>query len=454
MTSRTVPESAATNDVKALTDGSLPRQELDGHFETPAWVCDVLEGTDREISRMQISQEEQQMYSILHQYFIKYATTISGGTGMNTDNSKCGDRLSSLFLQCLNFQSDEEDDRTNKIKVPYTPIYGLGSCAAQIMFEGAKIAILHLGTGPPAAVCDTVTVFRSMHLFARKQRTLKRLVDVALNSHYLNRPHKPGTFQLYVLAGSCGQARWVSKGLKQSRPFDSIILPPGMLDSIINDVKHFSKKQTKDWYFKHGLPHRRSYLFYGTPGTGKTSTIRAMAGVLNRSVCFLSLGTKSIGNEEIIEALYSIPKPSILVIEDIDALFNKARKTQNESDLTFSGLLNALDGLVAANAVVTVMTTNHLERLDPAMIRAGRVDRRFEFKLPSDNEIKQLFRSFYPEAKEELVVKFADAVISRPEKEACSIATLQQHFIYSQQKSAEESVELVNKFFTEFFPMT
>ncbi len=108
-------------------------------------------------------------------------------------------------------------------------------------------------------------------------------------------------------------------------------------------------------------------------------------------------------------------------------LFNENRKSENPSTLTFSGLLNALDGLVSTDGVVTVMTTNHIDRLDPALIRAGRVDRRFEFRPPTREQISDLFASFYPQSSAKTAKTFADLVFCRPEKDARSIATLQQH---------------------------
>ncbi len=168
--------------------------------------------------------------------------------------------------------------------------------------------------------------------------------------------------------------------------------------------------------------------------------------------CFLSLGDRNIGNRELQEALRGIPKPSMLVIEDVDALFNEARKSDNPSSLTFSGLLNALDGLVSADGILTVMTTNHIDRLDPALVRAGRVDRRFEFKTPNHEQIRGLFLSFYPEADKKLAKQFADRVFERKERDARSIATLQEHFIFTRKKNARESVEFLPKFFAEFYP--
>lgn len=138
--------------------------------------------------------------------------------------------------------------------------------------------------------------------------------------------------------------------------------------------------------------------------------------------------------------------------QDVDVLFNEDRKSKTQATLTFSGLLNALDGLVSANGVLTVMTTNHIERLDPALVRAGRVDRRFEFTAPEREQVVSLFQSYYPDAKQELAKKFADIVFKREEQSARSIATIQQHFVYTREKTAEQSLELLPKFFKEFYP--
>lgn len=133
-------------------------------------------------------------------------------------------------------------------------------------------------------------------------------------------------------------------------------------------------------------------------------------------------------------------------------LFNEDRKSQTEAPLTFSGLLNALDGLISADGILTVMTTNHIERLDPALVRAGRVDRRFEFTAPDREQVASLFQSYYPDAKQGMSKKFSEMVFSREEKSARSIATLQQHFVYTRENTAEESLEMLPEFFKEFYP--
>lgn len=141
---------------------------------------------------------------------------------------------------------------------------------------------------------------------------------------------------------------------------------------------------------------------------------------------------------------------AMLVIEDIDALFSKARMSKNSSALTFSGLLNALDGLVSCDGTRTVMTTNHIDKLDAALVRAGRFDRKFEFKTPTLEQIAGLFKSFYPDAGEDLATEFAVKVFKRTESDATSIGTLQEHFIFTRRKTARKSVNCLNEFFMEF----
>ncbi|PXF40393.1 Mitochondrial chaperone BCS1 [Gracilariopsis chorda] len=94
------------------------------------------------------------------------------------------------------------------------------------------------------------------------------------------------------------------------------------------------------------------------------------------------------------------------------------------------------------------MTTNHMERLESALIRGGRVDRRFHFDWPSERQLQRLFLTYYKDASEELAAEFARAVFERPEGiEARSIATLQQLFVYFRETPAKDCVVGVDEFF-------
>lgn len=249
-----------------------------------------------------------------------------------------------------------------------------------------------------------------------------------------------------------GSGRWSKQASKRSRPASSIILKDGMLKEILNDVKDFVSKDTKAWYVKHGLPHRRSILFYGPPGCGKTSTIKMLAGTFGLNACFLSFTKPEFCNQSLHDAISELPARPLLVLEDVDVLFNEDRKNDSVGSVTFSGLLNALDGLVSVDGIITLFTTNHLDKLDSSLIRGGRVDRRFEFEHPNKKHLVRLFQSFYPKADEELAGTFADVVLNRPEPESRSIATLQQHFIYTRKVDAKTSVEKIGEFFQKFYP--
>lgn len=246
-------------------------------------------------------------------------------------------------------------------------------------------------------------------------------------------------------------AYWKGEEKKMSRLPESIILQSGMMTSILEDVKKFLLPETKKWYYSRGLPQRRSFLFYGPPGTGKTSTIKVIASQFDRVCCFLSMTNDRFSDQILADALSTLPRRALLVIEDVDALF-KNRVSKSKS-LTFSGVLNALDGLMSTDGVITVMTTNHIERLDQALLRAGRVDRQFYFRPPNQEDIGKLFKSFYPDASTDTVCKFVTNIENRPkEQNSMSFATLQQLFIMQRENGPEECANAVGEFFDTYFP--
>lgn len=335
--------------------------------------------------------------------------------------------------------------------------YQMGLGFAKVKLGEKVVCLHHWGYGLPVSKSYSIQVFRTLILAAADSYTLKELCAVALkwrsDREQANTIPRPGRFTLFRFktnGSGCGD--WSNQGYKRSRPPKSVILPEGQLESIVRDMKEFCARDTKVWYEAHGLPHRRSYLFHGPPGCGKTSTIRMLAGLFSLNACFLSLTASDFSNQVLQDALSSIPRRALLVLEDVDVLFNEDRKSETTSALTFSGMLNALDGLISVDGIITIFTTNNIEKLDPALIRGGRVDRRFEFVHPSHKQMCSLFMSFYEDAPREVAERFADAVLSRSEQEARSIATLQQHFIYTRKMSADECVKMIPTFFAEFYP--
>ncbi|KAG0014969.1 hypothetical protein BGZ82_001583 [Podila clonocystis] len=151
------------------------------------------------------------------------------------------------------------------------------------------------------------------------------------------------------------------------------------------------------WYSDHGIPYRRGYLLHGPPGTGKTSFIVALAGHLRMNVCIVNLGISGFNDKQLNQLLNSAPRNSILLMEDVDAALikRKAGKDQEgENNVTLSGILNSLDGITAQEGSVVFMTTNHIRKLDPALIRPGRCDRKSLFDYADEHQIRRMCLKF------------------------------------------------------------
>lgn len=188
---------------------------------------------------------------------------------------------------------------------------------------------------------------------------------------------------------------------RKKRQMDSVILDKGIKTLIVKDVQEFLKSST--WYDKRGIPYRRGYLLYGPPGSGKTSFIQALAGEFDYNIAIMNISERNLTDDRLAYLMNNIPERTILLLEDIDAAFNKREQTNNQgyvSGVTFSGLLNALDGVASAEGVLTFMTTNHPEKLDPAMMRPGRIDMKIEIGNATDYQVKQMFMRFYDKEEE------------------------------------------------------
>lgn len=233
------------------------------------------------------------------------------------------------------------------------------------------------------------------------------------------------------------------ESLQTARKVESVVLPSVLKDDIVSDMEQFLAKKTKEWYNKHGIPYKRSYIFYGPPGTGKTSFIQALAGAYGRHVCFLQPNDPKFTDDVFKSCLQSAPEKSIIVLEDIDALFNNRHSMNRTCPLTFTGLLNGLDGIGNAIGQLFVLSTNHLERLDPALIRSGRVDRKFEFSYCTDEALQLMLSRFYPETT--LGDEFVAAI--RAKTDAVTAADLQQAFIANMNNSDKQLVEYMENEF-------
>jgi chaperone BCS1 len=204
--------------------------------------------------------------------------------------------------------------------------------------------------------------------------------------------------------------RWVDIQGKRPRPLETVILHDGQLERIIDDIERFAG--ARDWYAERGIPYRRGYLFYGPPGTGKTSTVFALAAAVKRPLCLLNLS--GIATDDILGyAIQQAPSNAIILLEDIDCVSSaKTRKGQNAASIVSdqdadepvvsslmgiskAGLLNALDGITTPDGRIVIMTTNHPEKLDHALVRPGRADVKELFDYFGADEQRRMAERFY-----------------------------------------------------------
>jgi chaperone BCS1 len=184
---------------------------------------------------------------------------------------------------------------------------------------------------------------------------------------------------------------------QRKRSLESVILAAGVKEKVMSDVRDFLA--SADWYRDRGIPYRRGYLLHGPPGTGKTSFVKAMAGDLDYNICIVNLSERGLTDDRLNHLLTNLPERSIALLEDVDAAF--ANRTQPADDgyrganVTFSGLLNALDGAASGEDRILVLTTNHPNRLDEALLRPGRVDLKMEIGYATPDVVEGMWERFY-----------------------------------------------------------
>ncbi|MBO9465626.1 AAA family ATPase [Tropicibacter sp. R15_0] len=195
---------------------------------------------------------------------------------------------------------------------------------------------------------------------------------------------------LHVLKGDW----WDEVGEVPRRAIDTVLTDDDRVDKLLEDLRWFHSAQA--WYADRGVPWRRGYLLYGPPGTGKSSLIRALASELSLDIATMDLGRIGLSDDDLRDAMISAPARTLLAIEDIDAVFAQRETGEKRATISFSGLLNAIDGVAAQEGRALIMTTNHKERLDPALIRPGRADMHLELGHVRAKTARLLFERFFP----------------------------------------------------------
>ena len=228
-----------------------------------------------------------------------------------------------------------------------------------------------------------------------------------------------------IICRTLKNTTWSLLSKLPKRDFNTLFIDQEKKD-ILKQINNFLKEE--DDYIKYGQPYKINYLLYGPPGTGKTSIIYAIASELDMDVSVVSFGPK-LDDASFLQAVSNLPDDSILLLEDIDALFiNRKNSGESNSMVSFSCILNILDGMGRKHKMITFMTTNHIDKLDSALIRPGRIDQTILFDFASKEQIKNMFTHFFPNDQ------ISDKIIIKLNKLKITTAILQT-FLFKHRKS-------------------
>ena len=190
-----------------------------------------------------------------------------------------------------------------------------------------------------------------------------------------------------------------------------------------------------------------THLYYGPPGSGKSSITASIAHHYGMNVYYLDLSSL-LDIESLKDAFDQVQLNSIILIEDIDLVY-KGRERINKSGVKFDAFINFLSGVLAKNDVMIIITTNHIEHLDPALIRAGRVDLKCEFKRPDSEMIIEFIRKFYEIELESFEMKVLPESMADVEQ-LCIMYLRDSDILIDKLKTGEWVMELPKD---EFIPL-
>jgi len=226
---------------------------------------------------------------------------------------------------------------------------------------------------------------------------MKKFITEAKDKYRENKLIKSSDDKIFLWSYSGGYWEHIKKINK--RDLDTVILDKEVKDEVQKSIDNYNNEDLKKRLNSLGINHKLNLVLSGLPGTGKSSLMYSIASKLNKDIATIDFNNKELCDHSFICATNRIPKDSIFVLEDIDALYIE-RDKKEDNRVSFSCILNFLDGVYSKTDLITIITTNHIERLDKAIIRPMRMDNIITFTHCSKYQYHEIFKKIFPEHEE------------------------------------------------------
>lgn len=275
-----------------------------------------------------------------------------------------------------------------RLNLKYIPS---SSTAQEVVFDGHKIEATvvspELGGAASSMVMDRKALLRRLVFSAKSKEghdAIRALISKVRDSQ--KSEQKASVVHIRESYGGWGKRPDI-----QLRDLDTVILPAGQMERITADLENFLASEED--HTRRGIPYHRGYCFFGPPGTGKTSIAKGLAKEYGLDLYYLPLSTAK-NDMDLISILSDIRPRSILLLEDVD-IFTTVERVDNPNGASLSAFLNSLDGVTTPGGLISILTSNDLSAIDPAILRPGRIDLMEEIGPLTGEAADRLYKMWY-----------------------------------------------------------